>query len=164
MSNFFTRTMERAMAVRAVEMPRENEDILTRYKKDKIYVDLKLSSGDYGWTEPDRSVKVFLVNPATCAENPFFSTWNLMSLLYGTGHTEWEALMADVLMQTICKWYKKGANAGEPVDISMLFNRDYLASGYRRFTMEQVSNHLNRVFNIEKVDDDGTRYVSFKIA
>ena len=163
MSNFFTRVAQNAMAARATETTEEN-DILARYEKDKIFVDLKLSSKDYGWSNPDESVKVLLVNPATCADSSVFTTWNLMSMLHGTGHSEWEAIIADMLMLAVCEWYKNGAKADEPADISRLFNRDFLASGNRMFTKDMVSTHLNRIFNTEKIDADGTRYLKFKIA
>lgn len=163
MSNFFARVTQNAMARRATETTEEN-DVLARYEKDKIFVNLKLSSKDYGWSDPDESVKVMLVNPASCADNSRFTTWNLMSMLCGTGHSEWEAIMADMLMFAICEWYKKGANVDEPADISMMFNRDFLASGGRKFTMDQVKEYLKRIFNTEKIDEDGTRYLSFKIA
>ena len=162
MKTFFERIIANAKAARNKEQTGET-NIIQRYENDKLVVGLTLSSKDYGWSTPDKSVKVMLTNPGACADSPDFSTWNIMGLITGTGHVEWEAILASALMDAVCKWKKNGANAEEAADISALFNRDLLAK-QKMFKKEDISKHLNRIFNTEKVESDGTRFVSFKVA
>lgn len=162
MYDFFSRMVANAKAVRAQETSKET-DILKRYEHDKYIVNLTLSSNDYGWTDIDEKVKVKLVNPGICAESPDFSTWNIMGQLKGTGHIEWEAILAEALMKAVCNWKKEGARADESADISALFNRD-LTAKEMFFKKENIMKHLECIFKTEKVDENGTIYVRYNVA
>lgn len=162
MLNFLKQLIVNANALRAVETTQET-DIIKRYEHDKIYVDLALSSNDYGWSKVDRSVKVKLLNPEICSENTDFTTWNIMSQLKGTGHTEWEAILAASLMKSVCDWKKNGANLDDLPDISSLYNRDLLAREMI-FKKEKIGNYLKCILKTERVDEDGTIYVRYKVA
>lgn len=162
MWNFLNRLIANANASRAVETTQET-DIIKRYEHDKFYVELALSSNDFGWSNVDESVKVKLLNPEICSENEYFTTWNIMEQLKGTGHKEWEAILASALMKSVCDWKKNGANLEELPDISSLYNRDLLAK-QKFFSKERISNHLKCILKTEKVDADGTIYVRYKVA
>ena len=163
MLDFFKRLIANAKNERAKETP-ETKNIFERYESDKLVVDLTLSSNDYGWGKTDENIKVKLVNPSACVENPEFSTWNIMGMLFGTGHSEWEAILATVLMEAVCNWAKnKEENADETVDISAMFNRD-LISAKSIFTKSDIDKFLCRIFKTERIEPDGTKFVKFQVA
>lgn len=163
MLNFFKRLVANAKIERAKETP-ETKNIFERYESDKLVVGLTLSSKDYGWSSSDKSIKVKLLNPSACADNPEFSTWNIMGMLNGTGHVEWEAILATVLMEAVCNWKKNKDNSkDETADISDMFNRDLLSSK-KIFKKKDIDKFLGRIFKTERIESDGTRFVRFKVA
>lgn len=103
-----------------------------------------LASRDYGWTKPDEShKKVILTNPLDCKEK--ICLMGMISAWRGTGHSEWEAILAGLFIQAVLDAIEKNVNEA---DITDLFNRDFIASHDRVFTQAQVYNHLIKWFDI----------------
>ena len=113
-------------------------------------LELFLSTHDYGWSVPDPShKKVILVNPLDCKEK--ISLMGLVSAWRGTGHSEWEAILAHMFILSVLNAIESGENEA---DITLLFNRDFTASKDRVFTKEQVYNHLIGWFDIVEETDE----------
>ena len=112
-----------------------------------------LMSRDYGWNAIDEEhKKVILTNPKDC-ENKI-TLMGMMSAWRGTGHTEWEALLAGWFIQAVIDAIDK--DEGE-ADITHLFDRDLIAADNRIFTKEQVKNHLLKWFDIVEETDSALR-------
>lgn len=108
-----------------------------------------LATKDYGWTEPDEShKKVILINPLECKEK--ICLMGMVSAWRGTGHSEWEAILAGWFIQAVLDAIDSNVNEA---DITHLFNRDFLASKNRVFTQDQVYYHLIKWFDIIEETD-----------
>ena len=112
------------------------------------------NSKDYVWEEVPYK-HVILANPQELIGR--VNGNNLMALWQGTGHSEWEAILALIFIQSIKKAEKKNL---EEVDISVLFNHNLKASNNRQMSAEQVRKHISRSFKVEKETSDLVR-VSF---
>ncbi len=122
---------------------------------DQLTISVALNSNDYGWearTTPDK--KVILTNPETLKD---YGIMAYMSLFRGTGHTEWEVIMGMWMIDAI----GEALETGNECDITIVFNTEFLAAprkkgdDYRRFTKEQVYNHLiDKIFIIQEETDD----------
>jgi hypothetical protein len=111
-------------------------------------LNIALRGGDYGWTEPVQLPKKYvLVDLEAYREK--VNVFGLVSAWRQTGHSEWEYLMAGYFISHLLKAYEVGVNETE---ITGLFDRDYLASGDRVFTKEQVITHVMPSFT--KVNED----------
>ncbi|MFR2534537.1 MAG: hypothetical protein ACLTEH_03335 [Clostridia bacterium] len=108
-----------------------------------------LRSENYGWSDPKPFKKVTLVNAKDC-ENKI-SLMGLVSAWSGTGHSEWEFLLAGLFL---CAVLDALENESNEADISMLFDHDLLARDGRMFTQEQIYAHLIPWFEIIKDTDD----------
>ena len=114
---------------------------------DRTTMGIVLRSGDYGWTEPLTTRKYYLTNPKDVMK---FDLFTYMSAFRGSGHSEWEAIWG---------WFLKDAAGrsiatGERCDISAIFNRDFLARNDRKFTRQQVWDHIHTFFKIESETED----------
>ncbi len=133
-------------------MPTSEEKVIvapTPYDYGLSTLDIFLRSDDYGWSKPETRKKVVLTNPDECKEK--ISLKGMISLWRGTGHTEWEALLGAAFIQAVIDALE---NEADEADITNLFNRDFLASGNRVFTQEQVYNHLIKWFDIVEETDE----------
>ena len=91
---------------------------------------------DYGWNiKPFK--KVTLVNPKDC-ENKI-DLMGLVAIWRGTGHSEWESLLAYWFIKAVLEALNNGE---DEADISMMFDRDFTASNDRIFTQEEVHKHI----------------------
>ena len=109
-----------------------------------------LAGRDYGWSKPDENhKKVILTNPLECKEK--ICLMGMVSAWRGTGHSEWEAILAGWFIQAVLDAIE--SNASE-ADITHMFNRDFLASRDRVFTHSQVYNHLIKWFDIVEETDE----------
>lgn len=109
-----------------------------------------LMSRDYGWTEPDEShKKVILTNPLDCKEK--ICLMGMVSAWRGTGHSEWEAILGGWFIQAVIDAIE---NESHEADITHLFNRDFLASRDRKFTQQQVYDHLIKWFDVVEETDE----------
>lgn len=102
-----------------------------------------LRSEDYGWSDPKPFKKVTLVNLKECEDK--ISLMGLVSAWRGTGHSEWEFLLAGWFIHAVIEAQK---NESTEADISMLFDRDLLARNDRIFTQKQIYAHLIPWFEI----------------
>ena len=102
-----------------------------------------LMSKNFSWKTREETKKVILVNPKDCEEKITLSS--MMAAWRGTGHTEWEAILAGLFVNAVVEALSKDE---EEADITNLFNRDYKAAGDRIFTKEQVYDHLINWFDI----------------
>lgn len=112
-------------------------------------IGLAIYTGDYGWDDKPFK-KVTLVNPKDC-ENKI-NLIGMMSRWRGTGHGEWEALLAWWFVDAVVNALK---SESDEADISALFDRDLLARNNRVFTQEQIYAHIIPSFEIVKDNDDG---------
>lgn len=106
-----------------------------------------LISKDYGWKMVPHK-KVTLVNPRDCANLDILT---LASIWNGTGHSEWEYIMAYALLYPTSKAIKSGRSTA---DITGLFNRNLLASKNRVFTSKQIYDHIIKWFEIVSDTED----------
>ena len=136
----------------------QNEKKATGYDYGLTGLSIFLNGRDWGWEKPDENhKKVILVNPDDCREK--INGMGLISIWRGTGHSEWEALLAKWFIEAV----KTAIENGEKeADITHMFNRDFLASKNRVFTKEQVYDHLIKWFSIVK-DSDEELKVRFRI-
>ena len=112
-------------------------------------LDVALRSKDFGWDSKPLTKKYILTNVKECENR--VNVMGLVSAWRGTGHSEWEYLLAGVFMGIVLEALEKGE---EQADITILFSRDLLASGGRKFEQEDVYNHLIKSFNIVDENDD----------
>lgn len=101
-----------------------------------------LASGDYG-SSIKRYRNVTLVNVSQCKDR--VSVFGLVSAWRGTGHSEWEYLLAGMFIMSLLEAINKHE---EEADITCLFNRDLTASGGKVFPQEEIYNHLIDWFGI----------------
>lgn len=102
---------------------------------------------DYGW-EPYVEKKHFvLTNPEIIAE---FSPYNLALNFRGTGHFEWELLLAMWMVSAA----REALDIGTECDISKVFNIELLVrpkhegDDYRRLKPEQIREHIGKFFEV----------------
>ena len=107
-----------------------------------------LRSNDYSWTSKN-SKKVILVNVKECKNR--VNVLNLCSLWRGTGHSEWEVLLADWFVEAVLEALKSNKS---DADITCLFNKDLKASGGRIFSQEDVYYHIIPSFQIVENNED----------
>lgn len=100
-----------------------------------------LRSGDYYWSERISHKKVILCNPKDCDK---LTIWTVVSAWGGTGHLEWDFLLAGWFINAI----QTALEAETEADISMLFCRDLFARNDKVYTSEQVYEHLLPSFEI----------------
>ncbi len=129
-----------------------------RYKSDSMMIGFTLSTRDYGWEVTQTCPKILLSNTQECISNPSINAWNLMSCFRGTGHCEWECILAMFFMEALLEAEEKGKEA----DITSLFNRNFMASGNKTFSSAQVARHLERWFETVKCTDEGVGYLRFR--
>lgn len=111
---------------------------------------------DYGWNiKPFK--KVTLVNPKDC-ENKI-DLMGLVAIWRGTGHSEWESLLAYWFIDAVLKALR---NCEDEADISMMFNRDFTASNGRIFKQEEVHKHILPWFETVSDTEDELK-LKFKI-
>ena len=114
-----------------------------------------LRSGDYGQNIRGFK-KVTLTNVSKCKNT--ISVLGLVTTWKGTGHVEWEYLLAGWFIISVIETLE---NQKEEADITCLFDRDLIASNGKVFTKEQIYDHLIDWFDIESETDDEIR-VSLK--
>ena len=95
-----------------------------------------LRSNDFGWETDETAKKVILVNPLQCKEKVNFM--GLVSAWRGTGHAEWEALLAYWFLTPVIEAIEKDE---EEADISNCFNKE-LQSSKGKMSKEQVFAHI----------------------
>ena len=139
------------------EIPKEPaDDTVTTISQDQdeIQKDTMFLKQDFGWSDPDPShKKVYLTNPQECKVLTFMG---LVSSFRGMGHSEWEGLISDWLLNAIDKANKAGHTEA---DITEVFDKDLYDSTGKTFTKEQIWKHLIRFF---KIVDESEEYVQIE--
>lgn len=131
------------------ELPKEEENQVYSYHNYGLdTLDMGLRSGDYGWNRTPFK-KVTLVNVAQCKDR--ISVFGMASAWRGTGHSEWEYLLAGVFVMIVKEAIETNK---DQADISVLFGRELTASGNRVYTRQQVYDHLMDSFNIIHEDSE----------
>lgn len=108
-----------------------------------------IRSGDYGWSEPTYHKKVFLVNPFDCKER--INVMDLAERWKGTGHTEWEYLLAGMFLDAVLDAIEINS---QRADITCMFDRDLTASNGRKLTQAQIYELIIKSFDIVEENDD----------
>jgi len=122
------------------------------------FLNIGLASKDYGWTDPEVLPKRFiLVDIENYREK--VSVRGLASAWRGTGHSEWEFLLAGIFVSELLDAYDAGEHQ---VDITKMFDRDFLARNDRKFSKEQVREHILPWFEVTEVED--AFYLRLKVA
>jgi hypothetical protein len=116
-----------------------------------------LRSNDFGWTPAVPISKQYILTNAEEIRNSDIDLYQLVSLWRGTGHVEWEYIMAGFFLTKVIE-----VAAGEEVNISQLFNKDMIASRDRVFTKEQAYEHLIKWFTVVN-EDESNIYLSFNL-
>ncbi len=126
----------------------EENRIIEQYRKDKSLLKFFEESKNFKWVKSrNYTGKVYIVNPSECAKNPKFALVPLAESFKGTGRTEWEMAMAEVLVKAVYEW-KVNQNS-ILADVTDLFNRDFVTRDLKkRFTSTDVAMHLERFFEI----------------
>lgn len=143
---------EEKTTIRGEDTSATNEGIATQapYDYGLDALGIFLMGNDYGWKiHKENQRKVILTNPLDCKEK--ISLMGLTSVWRGTGHSEWEALLSWCFIKAVVDAIEHNKTEA---DITNLFNRDFLASGNRVFTQEQVYSHLIKWFDIIEETDD----------
>ena len=108
-------------------------------KMDNMTLNVALASGDYGWSEPRTAKRFTLVNASDGKELNLFQ---VASCFCGTGHCEWEYLLAYYFLTAI----NKAVGEGKPeADLTNMLNRDLLATRGRVFPQNAVVNPHSEV-------------------
>lgn len=122
-------------------------------KNERNALNFALSNRDYGW-EPYVEIKKFILTNPEEAQKVQYMAW--VSAFRGTGHAEWEFLMAAWMINAI----RESLETGDECNISRVFNTEFLASprnegeDYRRLKPEAVYKHIIKYFTIEEESGD----------
>lgn len=114
-----------------------------------------LASGDFGWEIKPFKKTVLLANTDKCANK--LTLMGMFAQWHGTGHSEWECLLAVWFIEAV----KEAFKSKECADITILFNRDLTSAAKGTFTHKEIYNHLIKSFEIISEDKD-TILVSLK--
>ncbi len=115
-------------------------------REDDALLNVGLRTGDYDWQEKPFK-KVILLNVSDCQR---ISLTKLLKMWSGTGHVEWEYLLAGWFIMQVDEAVKEGQ---DEADITILFSRELSTSRGRVFTQQAVYNHLIKWFEI--CDENG---------
>lgn len=117
----------------------------------ELATNLMFSNG-YGWKQKPFK-KVTLTNVKDC-ENKI-SVLSVAASWNGTGHYEWELLLASNFVRPVVEALLNGS---DEADISTIFRCELLhASGERVFSQEAIYGHLIPFFEIESETDEELR-------
>lgn len=132
----------------------EKKNYLT--SNEQRALNFALSNRDYGW-EPYVERKRFILTNPEEAQSVEYMAW--VSAFRGTGHAEWEFLMAAWMVNAI----REALETSGECNISRVFNTEFLASprnegdDYRRLKPEAVYNHIIKYFTIKKESENEVR-------
>lgn len=112
------------------------------------------NSKDYGWKKVPYK-HVILTNPKELIGR--VSGEGLMAQWHGTGHAEWEAILALIFIQYVREAEK---NDLDEIDITDLFSHDLKASNNRKMSADDVRKHISKSFKVVEETQDLIR-VSF---
>lgn len=121
-----------------------DDDYEDLYDESHMMMILKMSN-DYAWKILVPKEKFILVNPQELFN--YVTANKLMANWSGTGHIEWEALLAYLFINFLKEAELKDLNE---IDISPLFYIEMYASGNRKMTAEQVRNLIMPSFKVLK--------------
>lgn len=122
-------------------------------------VAIGLASNDYGWNEPVELPKHYILRDIDAYKEKV-TVMGLVSAWRGTGHSEWEFLLAGIFISNLLEAWEAGQ---KEVDITTLFDRDLLASNNHVFTKEQVKDHIIKIFTVEEEDNENI-YLRLNVA
>lgn len=130
----------------------KEKDYLTQEERKAVGIHLYFDGRDYGQEKYVEKKHFVLTNPEAIKD---FSVMSLAADFRGTGHSEWEVLLAMWMLEAARKAVEENCEC----DVSQVFNAHLLASpkhdgeDYRRLTPEDIWNHLNRFFIVEEESD-----------
>lgn len=118
---------------------------------NRLFLMFVMESHDYGW-EVKPFKRVILTNVKDC-ENKI-SVLSVAALWQGTGHYEWELLLAANFVRSIVEALENDENEA---DISKIFGCELHASRGRVFSQEQIYKHIIPFFDIKSETDEELR-------
>ncbi len=122
-------------------------------REDDALLNVGLRTGDYDWQEKPFK-KVILLNVSDCQR---ISLTKLLKMWSGTGHVEWEYLLAGWFLMQVDEAVKEGQ---DEADITILFSRELSASRDRKFSQKKVYDHLIQWF---KICDEGKKELKVRL-
>ena len=109
---------------------------------NSVAVTCAMSSKDYGW-DPKPFKRVILTNVSDCKDK--ISVVGVANSWRGTGHYEWELLLALNFVNKVVEALK---NASNEANISEIFGADLHASDGRVFSQKQIYEHIILFFDV----------------
>ena len=109
---------------------------------ERMVMNVALMSEDINFDDfNENHRRVIIVNPNDAVN---LELMDYVSALNGTGHSEWEYMLAFLLVNSI----RRASAVGDEADISRLFDRSFTASGNRKMTADQILKHCLKLFTI----------------
>ena len=94
---------------------------------ERLVLNYEMMSKDIGFEDFNKNPRrVVIVNPNDAVN---LRLMDYATALQGTGHTEWEYMLAFLLVNSI----RKAAAVGDEADISKMFDKSYTAKGRKKY-------------------------------
>ena len=105
---------------------------------ERLVLNFEMMSHDINFEDINENPRrVVIINPKDAI--------NLATALQGTGHSEWEYMLAFLLVNSV----RKAAAVDDEADISKMFDRSYTtASGKKKMTADQILDHCMKIFTV----------------
>ena len=121
-----------------------------------------LSTRNYSWSEKPHK-KVTLINVTDCKDK--ITLTGMIKLLMGTGHLEWEALLAAWLIEAVVNAVKNGEDTA---DITKVFARELSAyNSISKWTFPHDAHYkflMTKIFEKVEENNDELKVKLIKIA
>lgn len=109
---------------------------------ERLVLNYEMMSKDIGFEDFNKNPRrVVIVNPNDAVN---LRLMDYATALQGTGHTEWEYMLAFLLVNSI----RKAAAVGDEADISKMFDKSYTAKGRKKMTADQILDHCMKIFTV----------------
>ena len=121
---------------------------------ERLVLNYEMMSKDINFEDINNNPRrVVIVNPKDAIN---LKLMDYANALQGTGHSEWEYMLAFLLVNSI----REAATVGNEADISRMFDRSYTASGKKKMTAEQILDHCMKIFTVV---EDNSEVLKLKI-
>ena len=109
---------------------------------ERLVLNYEMMSKDISFEDINKNPRrVLIVNPKDAVN---LRLMDYAAALQGTGHTEWEYMLAFLLVNSI----RSAAAAGDEADVSEMFDRSYTAKGKKKMTANQILDHCMKIFTV----------------
>ena len=109
---------------------------------ERLVLNYEMMSKDISFEDINKNPRrVLIVNPKDAVN---LRLMDYATALQGTGHTEWEYMLAFLLVNSI----RSAAAVGDEADVSEMFDRSYTAKGKKKMTANQILDHCMKIFTV----------------